>query len=318
MNYEKIGEFIASKRKEKDLTQKELAKKIGVTDKAVSRWERGLGCPDVSILELLSKELDVSILELLKGRKIENEVIKVTEADDYIKESYKESKNKFNKEIKKIVNILIIFLSSFLVFIALYFNVTSYLRLTKKQDMDFTYEYEDFNIKLGPGTSFYDNKAKLKKYIDIIENNQGKLTDEEYTSLLNYLKTEYEFISNSFIFKVNKLRYYSFNDIFVKLAKDYDKYNFEHLYFARIYQNYVGDISNTTFYSGLRGVSNAESEFTLVYNSNFENLLYFKMEDDTFLSPLFLLLDIVSNHVYMLNPILDMTEEIMNGADIHE
>ena len=67
MNYEKIGEFIALKRKEKNLTQKDLAKKIGVTDKAVSRWERGIGCPDVSILEILSKELDVFVLELLKG-----------------------------------------------------------------------------------------------------------------------------------------------------------------------------------------------------------------------------------------------------------
>ena len=49
MNYEKIGEFISSKRKEKNMTQSDLAKKLGVTDKAVSKWERGLGCPDVSL-----------------------------------------------------------------------------------------------------------------------------------------------------------------------------------------------------------------------------------------------------------------------------
>lgn len=96
MNYDKIGEFILKKRKDKNLTQKGLASKIGVTEQAVSRWERGLGCPDVSILEVLVKELDISILELLKGRKIENEVMKVTEADDYIKESL----NVSNKMIK--------------------------------------------------------------------------------------------------------------------------------------------------------------------------------------------------------------------------
>ena len=72
MNYDKIGKIIQEKRKEKNLTQKELAEKIGVTDRAVSKWERGVGCPDVSILEILSKELDCSILEILKGRKIEN------------------------------------------------------------------------------------------------------------------------------------------------------------------------------------------------------------------------------------------------------
>ena len=63
MNYEKIGEFIKTKRKEMNLTQKELAERINVTDKAISKWERGQGCPDVSLLEVLSKELNVSILE---------------------------------------------------------------------------------------------------------------------------------------------------------------------------------------------------------------------------------------------------------------
>ena len=103
MNYEVIGSFISKKRKEKNMTQKELASKIGVTDKAVSKWERGLGCPDVSILELLANALDVSILEILKGRKIENEVIPVTEMDDYVKEtinySNKTIKNKYREYI---------------------------------------------------------------------------------------------------------------------------------------------------------------------------------------------------------------------------
>ena len=120
MNYEKIGEFIALKRKEKNLTQKDLAKKIGVTDKAVSRWETGLGCPDVSILEILSDELDVSILELLKGREIENEVIKVTEADDYIKDTFKTTKKiikeKNIKTYNMIIHIILICICAFLAF----------------------------------------------------------------------------------------------------------------------------------------------------------------------------------------------------------
>ena len=67
VNYDEIGNFIAVLRKEKNLTQKDLAEKLGVTDKAVSKWERGLGCPDVSLLEALSKILNVSI-RIIKGK----------------------------------------------------------------------------------------------------------------------------------------------------------------------------------------------------------------------------------------------------------
>ena len=102
MNYEKIGDFISKKRKEKNLTQKELALKIGVTDKAVSKWERGLGCPDVSILEMLASVLNVTILEILKGRIIENEIIPVTEANDYIKDTVKISNDEINKKSKEV------------------------------------------------------------------------------------------------------------------------------------------------------------------------------------------------------------------------
>ena len=67
MDAEKVGKFIAELRKKKDYTQKDLAEKINVTNKAVSKWERGLGFPDISLLEPLSKELNISIPELLNG-----------------------------------------------------------------------------------------------------------------------------------------------------------------------------------------------------------------------------------------------------------
>ncbi len=67
MNPEKTGALIAQLRKEKNITQKDLAKKIGVTDKAISRWETGRGYPDVEILPDLAKALSVSINELLNG-----------------------------------------------------------------------------------------------------------------------------------------------------------------------------------------------------------------------------------------------------------
>ena len=104
MNYDKIGSFIQQKRKDKGLTQKQLAEKLGVTDRAISKWERGQGCPDVSILEILSKELGCSILELLKGREIENEVIPVTEADDYVRDSMNISKQITKEKVISIIN----------------------------------------------------------------------------------------------------------------------------------------------------------------------------------------------------------------------
>ena len=61
MNQERIGRFIAELRKEKKLTQIDLANKLGITDRARSKWENGRGLPDLSLLTLLCEILDISI-----------------------------------------------------------------------------------------------------------------------------------------------------------------------------------------------------------------------------------------------------------------
>lgn len=71
MDAKLFGQFIAQTRKEKNMTQAELAEQINVTDKAVSRWERGLGFPDISTIEPLAKALDLSVLELMRSQKEE-------------------------------------------------------------------------------------------------------------------------------------------------------------------------------------------------------------------------------------------------------
>lgn len=73
MNQEKIGNFIREMRNEKKMTQQELAEKIGVTDRAISKWENGRGTPDITLLIPLSKELEINVLELLNGEKIEDQ-----------------------------------------------------------------------------------------------------------------------------------------------------------------------------------------------------------------------------------------------------
>lgn len=75
MDNVKIGQLIYKLRKEKNLTQLQLADQVGISDKAVSKWERGLGCPDVSLLPDLSKVLDVDLEKLLSGELDTNEVL---------------------------------------------------------------------------------------------------------------------------------------------------------------------------------------------------------------------------------------------------
>ena len=84
----KIGKFIAAKRKEKSLTQTEVAKRLGITDRAVSKWERGLALPDASIMLNLCSFLGISITELLTG-------------EEAMEEDYKYKAEKLILEIRK-------------------------------------------------------------------------------------------------------------------------------------------------------------------------------------------------------------------------
>lgn len=105
MNLVKIGKIISEARKNKGMTQRELANKLHISDKAVSKWERGIGCPDISFLIPLSQILDISLHELLSGEKEEiEETIKNT-----IHYSNREIQRK-KKEIKKKSFTLIFFI----------------------------------------------------------------------------------------------------------------------------------------------------------------------------------------------------------------
>lgn len=71
MEENRIGQFIAELRKEKKLTQKDLAAQLHITDKAVSKWERGLSCPDITLLTSVADILGVTTSELLNGQRSE-------------------------------------------------------------------------------------------------------------------------------------------------------------------------------------------------------------------------------------------------------
>ena len=73
MDMQKSGQLIADTRKELGLTQAQLAEAIGVTDKAISRWETGRGFPDVAYLQPLSQVLGISITEIVNGERIQTD-----------------------------------------------------------------------------------------------------------------------------------------------------------------------------------------------------------------------------------------------------
>ncbi len=97
MDSKKIGAFIAANRKKKGLTQEQLGEKLGVSNKTISRWENGNYMPDLSLLEPLSKELGISLNELLAGEEIVKE--KVIE---YSEQNLVSTIDYSNKQIEKV------------------------------------------------------------------------------------------------------------------------------------------------------------------------------------------------------------------------
>lgn len=83
MDEKRFGSFIAKQRKEKGWTQAMLAEKICVTDKAISKWERGAGFPDIKTLEPLAAALDVTLSELMYGEKIDK-IESIQKLDDVV------------------------------------------------------------------------------------------------------------------------------------------------------------------------------------------------------------------------------------------
>ena len=117
MDNEKFGNFIVELRKENNMTQKELADKLHLTDKAISKWERGLSFPDISILKPLSEIFNVSVIELLNG---ERENIKEIDIDSRILTILKQAQHEKNKKIRKVICISII---SIIIFITIFFII---------------------------------------------------------------------------------------------------------------------------------------------------------------------------------------------------
>ena len=136
MDTVKIGAFIKEQRNSLNMTQKELAEKIGCTDKAISRWETGKGLPDSSFLIPLSQELNISVNELLTGEKIipemsfaeEKEIVSeiIKKNDETLVSVINENQRKINNHKKISASLLILML----VQMAIFFVIPNFLPLS--------------------------------------------------------------------------------------------------------------------------------------------------------------------------------------------
>ncbi|MDD3048697.1 MAG: helix-turn-helix transcriptional regulator [Bacilli bacterium] len=161
MNNKKIGLFIASLRKAKNMTQKGLADKLYISDQAVSKWERGLSMPDIGLIEKLSEYLEVSVSEILKGEKIDN--MTKNKSDEIMKDSIPFFQKKYFKN--KIMFILSIAIVSIIMLgIILYIIGTiDYIRAVNGKKPIFFYHtvnvtHEDFDVE---GTEYYGIGYKI-------------------------------------------------------------------------------------------------------------------------------------------------------------
>ena len=130
MDQIKIGKFIAERRKIKKLTQASLAEKLNITDRAVSKWERGLAMPDSSIMLELCNILGITVNELLSGEVIEMENYNKKAEENLIEmKKQKEQADKRLLTIEIVIGILISSVFLALVFIASFANMEDWLRI---------------------------------------------------------------------------------------------------------------------------------------------------------------------------------------------
>ncbi len=154
MNQEQIGKFIAKSRKKQHLTQIELADRLGVTDKSVSRWENGKTMPDVALIQQLCQELKITVTELLNGEELSQ-----AEYQDVIEKNMlklvkdkNNQKNKFHKLIFITLTLIIILTISL---IMLFNYIKNYMSVAKTFELNFgiilpSDFQEEYYIDTGP------------------------------------------------------------------------------------------------------------------------------------------------------------------------
>lgn len=210
MDNTKIGAFIKQLRKEKNLTQKELATKLNITDRAISKWERGLGCPDISLLEQLATELDVTILELLKGEHLSNKQL-VNDKD--LIESMTFTKKTTLKSIKTITNYITFFIISTICFFIIITNLKSILFTTKEYDFTNYFTKDKGYYTIPPERPTQEIIDEVNNKIELILTNQGIYTANDYSTIKTHINTFKTMLTEQENEKYLNQKIYNFYDL---------------------------------------------------------------------------------------------------------
>lgn len=126
----KIGGFIAEERKRKGYTQKILSEKLGISDKTISKWERGNGFPEVSLLIPLCSELDITVNELLSGERVSEEQYRKKAEENMVNLVKEAQENKKKIILSVMVGILTILAAVPLFMVAGMFDMRTGVRIT--------------------------------------------------------------------------------------------------------------------------------------------------------------------------------------------
>ncbi len=210
MENENIGKLISKIRKEKGMTQKDLADKLNVTDRAVSKWERGLCCPDISLLKDLSSILDISISKLICGEEL---------SDESINKTIQFTEKNIKQRIIKYFNIVLISIIILLIIFIVLNILKVEFRYHKKYKYTVDYEAmvkaeEDSNLK---------QYEEIKNNVDLILNNQGIYSDDDYVRITNYIENIKKVLTLNEKEYLKK-QYYTYNDL-KKLTENYKNYD---------------------------------------------------------------------------------------------
>ena len=130
MDQIKIGGFIAEERKRKGYTQKILSEKLGISDKTISKWERGNGFPEVSLLIPLCSELDITVNELLSGERVSEEQYRKKAEENMVNLVKESQENKKKILLSVMVGILTILAAVPLFMVAGMFDMRTGVRIT--------------------------------------------------------------------------------------------------------------------------------------------------------------------------------------------
>lgn len=158
MNQIKIGKFIAECRKNSNLTQMQLAEKLNITDRAISKWENGKAMPDSSIMLDLCKELKISVNELLSGEMIDMKNYNKIAEENLFK--LNESNEKKKKNILKSAIVI-----GLLIFIIIIIQLYSYTKQISKSNLNNVLEQAQQNQEI------YIKIQELEERVNELEKN---------------------------------------------------------------------------------------------------------------------------------------------------